>query len=141
MKKQVQFMLVCLSICILALSSFIQDNLKAKTARKPVTITAVFPTMDGLHWTGTFTTTGALDITGSAVMDINPNHNGVRAHCVVELTAPDGTITIHQECEFKTKPPKGQWQIVDGTGAYENLKGNGSLTMPPATEAMEGYIY
>jgi hypothetical protein len=148
MKKQVLFSLLCLGFCILGLSGFkkydlhfTNQNFNVTKARQPVTITAVFSVMDGLHWTGTFTTSGALDVSGSAVMDIDPNQNGVRAHCVVELTAPDGTITIHQECEFKTKPPKGQWQIVGGTGAYANLKGNGSLTMPPATEAMEGYIY
>jgi hypothetical protein len=141
MKKQILSVLVCLSICVLSLSGFKQDNVNAKMARQPVTITAVFSIFDGPHWTGTFTTSGALTVSGDAVMDIGLNQNGVRAHCVVELTAPDGTITIHQECEFKTNPPKGEWQIVSGTGAYANLKGNGSLTMPPATEAMVGYIY
>jgi hypothetical protein len=67
--------------------------------------------------------------------------NGVRAHCVVVLVTSDGTITIHQECVFTTNPPQGRWEIVSGTGAYANLKGNGSLTMPPNTEAMTGTIY
>jgi hypothetical protein len=148
MKKQVLFPLLCLCLCIFGLSGFkkgdlhyTNQNFKVSKTREPVTITAVFTVFEGLHWTGTFTTSGALNVSGSAVMDVGLNQNGVRAHCVVELTAPDGTITIHQECEFKTNPPKGQWQIVSGTGAYANLKGNGSLLMPPATEAMEGYIY
>jgi len=62
---------------------------------------------------------------------------------VVTLTASDGsgTITIHQECQFATSPPKGRWEIVSGTGAYANVRGNGSLRMPPNTEAMRGFIY
>ena len=63
------------------------------------------------------------------------------AHCVVTLIAPDGDIIIHQQCEFATSPPRGRWEIVAGTGAYANLNGNGSLTMPPNTEAMTGFIY
>src|SRR5689334_17704205 len=133
MKKQALSLLGCLTICILALSGFKPHNARTKMDKAPVTITAVFFVFEGLHWTGNFTTTGALTVSGDAVMDIGPNQNGVRAHCVVELTAPDGTITIHQECEFKTKPPKGEWQVVGGTGAYANLKAHGSLTMPPAT--------
>jgi hypothetical protein len=40
-----------------------------------------------------------------------------------------------------TPIPRGSWQIVSGTGAYSNLKGNGSTTMPPNQEAMTGFIY
>jgi len=117
------------------------STLTKHAAPTPVTITAVFPNMTTMPWTGTFTTTGALDISGTASMWVGPNKNGVRAHCVVLLTTEEGTITIHQECVFTTNPPKGQWQIVSGTGAYADLKGNGSLTMPPDTEAMEGVLY
>jgi hypothetical protein len=73
-------------------------------------------------------------------MDVGPNINGIRAHCVVVLVTPEGTITIHQECVFATNPPQGRWEIVSGTGAYANLQGNGTLTMPPNTEAMTGFI-
>jgi hypothetical protein len=74
-------------------------------------------------------------------MHIGPNENGTRAHCVVTLIAPDGVIIIHQECQFATSPPSGRWEIVSGTGAYVNLRGNGSLTMPANQEAMTGFIY
>jgi hypothetical protein len=112
-------------------------------AAKPtaVTITGVYDFSTYPFVTGTFTTSGALTISGTTTMDINPIVPGSIFHCEVILYAPDGTITIHQECEFATTIPKGQWQITSGTGAYWNLKGNGSLTMPPNTEAMTGVIY
>jgi hypothetical protein len=106
-----------------------------------VSITAVYPNPTFPHLSGTFTTSGALSISGTTTMDVNGLAAGKVAHCVVVLYTPDGTITIHQKCEFSTNPPKGQWDIVSGTGAYSNLKGNGSLLMPPATEAMTGYVY
>jgi hypothetical protein len=107
----------------------------------PVTITAVFDFSTFPDVTGTFTTTGALTISGAATMHVDLNENGVRAHCVVTLIAPDGSIIIHQQCQFASSPPKGRWEIVSGTGAYADLDGNGSLTMPPFTEAMTGVIY
>lgn len=106
----------------------------------PVTITAVYDfSTFPLVW-GTFTTGGALTISGTTSMDVNFLAPEKVAHCVVTLIASDGTITIHQQCEFSTVPAKGRWQIVSGTGAYANLKGNGSLTMPPDTELMVGFI-
>lgn len=129
-------------------SSSLQTNnndrvptVSASNNKQPVTITAVYDFSTFPFVYGTFTTTGALNISGSSTMDVGPNKNGVRAHCVVVLITDQGTITIHQECVFATDPPKGQWQIVSGTGAYANLKGNGDLLMPPNTEAMTGYIY
>src|SRR5437016_2084172 len=109
----------------------------------PLTITATFDFSNFPNVSGTSTTTGALTVSGPATMhvDLNP-FNGVRAHCVVTLIASNGTIVIDQQCQFATSPPKGRWEIVGGTGAYANLYGNGSLTMPPPlTEAMTGVIY
>jgi hypothetical protein len=108
---------------------------------RAVTITGTYDFSTFPNVSGTFTTSGALNISGTSTMDIGPNINGVRAHCVVVLTTSDGTITIHQECVFATNPPQGRWEIVSGTGAYANLKGNGPLTMPGNEEAMTGVIY
>src|SRR5207249_9375573 len=108
----------------------------------PVTITAVYDFSTFPNVTGTFTTSGALTISGASAMNVGLNFNGVRAHCVVTLLrSTGGTIIIDQQCQFATSPPKGRWEIVSGTGAYANLNGNGSLTMPPFTEAMTGVIY
>jgi hypothetical protein len=117
----------------------------------PVTITGTYDFSTFPYVTGTFTTTGALTISGVSTMLIGPNVNGVIAHCVVTLIPSNGlgTIIIDQECQFATSMPapyptgqgKGRWEIVSGTGAYANLNGNGPLTMPGNEEAMTGYIY
>ena len=118
----------------------------------PVTITAAYDFSNFPNVTGTFTTSGALTISGASTMHVDANVNGIRAHCVVTLIPSDnsGTIIIDQECQFATSMPapyptgqgKGRWEIVGGTGAYANLNGNGSLTMPPPlNEAMTGVIY
>jgi hypothetical protein len=122
----------------------------------PVTITGVYDFSTFPYVTGTFTTTGLNGISGSTTMLVGPNVNGIRAHCVVTLMPSDGsgTIIIDQQCQFATSMPapyptgqgKGRWEIVSGTGAYANLNGHGSLTMPTSAqgspeEAMTGYIY
>src|SRR5438270_7708816 len=107
----------------------------------PVTITAVFDFSTFPDVTGTFTTSGGLTISGPSTMHVDLNYNGTTAHCVVTLTAPDGNIIIHQQCQFATSPAKGRWEIVSGTGAYANLRGNGPLLMPDDEEAMTGVIF
>jgi hypothetical protein len=146
MRKQTQLLLLSTAAAFILLTGFKKDNLTSSSkASSPgkgaVTITAVFDFSTFPDVFGTFTTSGALNVSGSAEMVVGGNENGVRAHCIVTLTAPDGTITISQRCEFSTNPPKGQWNVVGGTGAYANLKANGSLLMPPNTEAMEGTVY
>ncbi len=110
----------------------------------PVTITATFDFTGFPNVSGTFTTTGALTISGPATMHVDfLGTLGTVAHCVVTLMpSTGGSIIIDQECQFATSPPKGRWEIVGGTGAYANLNGHGSLTMPPPlVEAMTGVIY
>ena len=146
MQKQLKLMLLFTVASFILLTGFKRDNLvsssKARNAGPgSVSITAVFNFSTFPDVLGTFTASGALNISGSAEMVIGLNNNGIRGHCIVILTAPNGTITIHQQCQFGSNPPKGRWEIVSGTGAYANLKGNGSLLMPPDTEAMEGFIY
>jgi hypothetical protein len=130
---------------LLVLGCFAMGSVSSASATPtpvPVTITATFDFAGFPDVTGTFTTSGALTISGPATMHVDLNYNGTRAHCVVTLIAPLGNIIIHQECQFATPPPAGRWEIVSGTGAYANLNGNGSLTMPPPlAEAMTGFIY
>ena len=107
----------------------------------PVTITGIYDFSTFPFVWGTFTTSGALTISGTTSMDVVPNQNGKIFHCEIVLYEADGTITIHQECQSATSPWKGRWEIVSGTGAYENLRGNGLVLMPPNTEEMTGVIF
>ena len=134
--------IVSAAIALCMVAFFTMGSVPSASATPtPVTITAVFDFSTFPDVTGTFTATGALTISGPTTMHVGLNENGARAHCVVTLIAPDGVIVIHQQCVFTTSPPQGRWEIVSGTGAYANLNGNGSLTMPPNTEAMTGFIY
>jgi hypothetical protein len=136
--KQNKLFSAAILLCMIALFTVGWKSSPPATP-KPVTITAVFTGGVFPNLTGTFTTTGALTVSGTVAMAIGLNSNGERAHCVLELTATDGTITIHQECVNHLL--QGRWEIVSGTGTYANLRGNGPLTMPPGTEAMIGVIY
>src|SRR5215471_10672472 len=118
----------------------------------PVTIIGTYDFSTFPNVTGTFTTSGGGlgGISGTTTMNVGLiGPNGTVAHCVVTLMAPGGNIVIDQQCQFATSMPapyptgqgKGRWEIVGGTGAYANLFGNGSLTMPGTEEAMTGFIY
>jgi hypothetical protein len=133
-----------IALCMVAFFTMgLLPSASAAPTPVPVTITAVYDFSTFPNVTGTFTTSGALTISGASTMNVGLNFNGVRAHCVVTLIASDnsGTIIIDQQCQFASPIPKGRWEIVGGTGAYANLQGNGSLTMPPFTEAMTGFIF
>jgi Protein of unknown function (DUF3224) len=138
-----KFFSAAIALCTIAFFTMGSGPSASASMPAPVTITGTYDFSTFPDVTGTFTTTGALTISGDTTMHIGPNNNGTIAHCVVTLIASDGTgtIIIHQECQFATSPPSGRWEIVSGTGAYANLRGNGSLTMPDDEEAMTGVIY
>ena len=140
--KQNKFLLATIALVFIAFST--TSWVRPPTpAAKPtaVTITGVYDFSTFPFVWGTFTTSGALTISGTTSMDVGFNSNATRGHCVVVLYATDGTITIHQECQLASSPTKGRWEIVSGTGAYVNLRGNGLVLMPPNTEAMTGVIF
>jgi hypothetical protein len=136
-----KFFAAAIALCVMAFFTMASVPSASASTPTPVTITGTYDFSTFPDVTGTFTTTGALTITGDTTMHIGPNYNGTIAHCVVTLIAPDGVIIIHQQCQFATSPPAGRWEIVSGTGAYANLRGNGSLTRPEDEEAMTGFIY
>ena len=78
------------------------------------------------------------------VVDVIANGNRVVvAHCFYTFVTPNGTFTAREECTFATDPAQGRWEIVSGTGAYANLRGNGSSLMPGpgVQELFVGVIY
>lgn len=144
--KQNKFSFAAIALLLIAVCTSSWISPKHKTAPTDITITALYPFSTFPNAVGTFTTTGALHISGTSTMMVTGK--GKTAHCdVVLYPSGGGTIIIDQECEFAgAYPNRGQWQIVGGTLAYANLKGNGSLTMPVgglglAEEAMIGVIY
>jgi hypothetical protein len=146
MQKQLKLVLLFTVASFILFTGFKRDNpvsssIDRNAKRTPVTIIGVYDFSTFPNVWGTFTTSGALTISGTTSMDIGFNSNGSSARCVVVLYATDGIITIHQECQVVTSPWKGRWEIVSGTGAYANLRGNGLVLMPPNTEAMTGVIY
>jgi len=148
---------VAIALCVTAFFTIGSLPSVSASTPAPVTITGVYDFSTFPNVSGTFTTTGLGGISGTSTMNVNLNpFNGIRAHCVVTLTPSNnsGTIIIDQQCQFATSMPapyptgqgKGRWEIVGGTGAYANLNGNGSLTMPTSAqglpeEAMTGFIY
>jgi hypothetical protein len=156
--KHNKIIFVAIALCVTAFFTIGSVPSASALTAVPVTITGVYDFSTFPNTTGTFTASGALgNLSGTSTMNVGLNpFNGIRAHCVVTLTPSNGlgTIIIDQQCQFATSMPapyptgqgKGRWEIVGGTGAYANLNGNGSLTMPTSAggfpeEAMTGVIY
>lgn len=95
--------------------------------KEPVNFFGSITSSDGgSTYYGAVIATGAINATGSFVMPTQVL--GMALHCSFVLTFPNGTITIRMNCNMVTF--NGQWKILEGTGAYQNLKGGGSLVMP-----------
>lgn len=79
---------------------------------------------------------GAINATGKWTMDVTVT--GKAFHCINTMTFRDGEIIALSNCNAVTM--KGNWHILSGTGAYEGIKGNGSLMMFSYGEEWEGTI-
>ena len=144
MKKN-RFYFAAIALLLIAFFTTSWVSQKSSHNRTAITITAPFTDIGTYPiFPGTFTISGAFETSGGAIMDAAFNVNFRRAHCIITLTDENGTIIIHEECQFASIPHKGRWEIVGGTGAYVNLHGNGSLTMSGPNELEEdlvGFIY
>ena len=105
----------------------------------PIVITATYNSGKFPLFSGTFVTTDGTIPSGTTTMYVQPIGKLV-FHCVITLITPNGNISIREECQFATTPSAGQWQIIEGTGDYVNLRGNGKVMMPPGQEVLEGSI-
>ena len=130
-----------IALCMIAFFTIGSVPSQAAPKKTPITINSsydfsVYPAE------GTLTISGAFVASGTVTMEYAFNHNFTIAHCLYIFVAPEGTITIREECVFATPlQGQGRWEIVSGTGDYENLRGNGSALMPGNQENWEGFIY
>jgi len=85
---------------------------------------------DGTTYSGNVSTLGAITESGTFVMQTEVI--GMALHCTLNLELPGGTLAIRMNCNMSTL--NGRWKVLSGTGAYENVKGEGSLVMPVLTE-------
>ena len=99
-------------------------------SNKPIAVTLILTR-------GSLSITGAIEASGTYTM--NPVvQTGHAFHCTNNLTTPQGTITALTNCYDNST---GTWRIVSGTGAYANLRGNGTLVMYPGGETWTGKIF
>lgn len=110
------------------------QNLKGGS---PILITSSnTTTTDNVTYVGNVQLTGAINASGTYTMPTEVL--GMALHCTFILTLPQGTITIRMLCNMHTL--NGRWTVLGGTGAYQNLRGGGSLTMPGIEEVLEGTV-
>jgi hypothetical protein len=123
MKKQCLSLLVILGI----IASFLSGCTKEQDKLTDTTFTLTATEQKDFTLTGYFTASGDPTTAGTFVMDITPGAND-SIHCSQSLVIPTvGTITIRSDCSMMTNT--GSWYITEGTGAYANLHGSGSLVM------------
>ena len=140
MKKSL-ISLSIIAICMMAffmMSSFkTSSSADPSNSAGPITILSSNTTSaDGVTYVGNVQLTGAINASGTYIMPTEVL--GMALHCTFILNLPQGTITIRMLCNMHTL--NGRWTVLAGTGAYQNLQGGGSLTMPGIEELLEGTI-
>ena len=145
MKKSIIFVSIIAS-CMMAffmMSSFKTNSsasvLDSQTFSNGSPITIISSntiSSDGINYTGDVELEGAINASGTYVMPTRVM--GMALHCTFILDLPDGDITIRMLCNMNTL--NGRWTVLSGTGAYQNLRGGGSLTMPGIEEELTGTV-
>ena len=145
MKKSIIFVSIIAS-CMMAffmMSSFRTNssasalNSQPFSSELPITIISSNTTSsDGVIYTGDVELEGAINASGTYVMPTQVV--GMALHCIFILDLPAGDITIRMLCNMHTL--NGRWTVLSGTGAYQNLRGGGYLTMPGIEEELTGTV-
>jgi Protein of unknown function (DUF3224) len=80
------------------------------------------------HSSGAFSDAGTFVETEYHATGSLPHSPVVGAfQAVIVFSGPQGTFTVAQEAIFTPKALGGHWQVVSGTGAYDDLNGHGSF--------------
>lgn len=88
--------------------------------------------------TGTFTASSELGTRGTYLMIIV--HTGMAFHCTTTFSpSSGGQFVLQSNCEMTLLD--GQWRVISGTGAYQDLEGNGSIVMTPGHEFCTGKVF
>jgi len=139
--KKSPISLSIIAICMMAF--FMMSSFKTTSSADltncagPITILSSNTTSsDGVTYVGNVQLTGAINASGTYVMPTEVL--GMALHCTFILNLPQGTITIRMLCNMQTL--NGRWTVLGGTGAYQNLEGGGSLTMPGIEELLVGTV-
>lgn len=88
---------------------------------------------------GSITMPGLLTMMDSPIAFGEIDHGVGHYKGILSGTAPDGTLSGHNEGQFKvvmvdgkpTTPGEGHWEWTSGTGRYANVRGHGTYTVRP----------
>ena len=126
---------VSASLLALVATLAVAANVSA-TPSTPVTIT-VEVTIGGSD--NPFVATGGMVCDAGVVSNLGGNFVGgfSNTHAQIQLfqrfACDDGTFDLHVRValSFTTFETAGTWSVVDGTGAYDMLRGTGTITGEP----------
>lgn len=141
MRNNVKFLLLLFGVSFLIVSGCKKEHIQRRTSTT-FTLTLVKQPKPGT-WNGYFVASG--DPTVSGTFTMNVHRAGDSIHCSQTLVVPEkGSTTIKSDCSLVTMT--GKWYITNGTGAYWNLRGEGSNIMSfpansPAIDAFYGYTW
>ena len=141
MRKRSKILLLLVGVSFFLFSGCKKEHIQHRTSTT-FTLTLTDQPKPGTY-TGYFTAAGDPTVSGTFTMDVE--QTGDFLHCSQTLVVPGkGSTTIISDCSLVTN--LGKWYITTGTGAYSNLRGEGSLIMAfpansPEIEALYGYTW
>ena len=140
MEKNLKFLLLVLAGSLFLFLGCKKDHVN-KTTPTTFTLNTTAVLSEGEE-TGYFFASGDPTTSGTYRMIIQVD--GDSLHCSQTLTDPKGTIVIQSDCSLASN--EGKWFVTDGTDAYWNLEGKGTLIMEfptnaPGVEALRGVTW
>ena len=132
MKMKFNLMLLLLGVSFI----FLWGCKKPENDKKVTMIVSHTSFVKPIVLTGFFTAKGALNTSGSSLMDVHPAGDSI--HCTQTMTTSEGSFTMQQDCSNRTM--SGSWNIISGTGHYEHLQGKGTLSMVKSTDPSSGVL-
>ena len=140
MRSKLKIPWLLLGVCFFILAGCKKEHIQRTSTTFTLTLTD--QPKPGTY-TGYFVASGDPTVSGTFSMDVQDL--GDSLHCSQTLVVPaKGSTTIISDCSLVTMT--GSWYITNGTGAYSNLRGEGSLIMAfpansPEIEALYGHTW